>query len=91
MSKWKIEFDEKAKVQLLNLDRQTQKRIINFLEKRILARTNPRLVGSALRGKLSTFWKYRVGDYRLLCKLEDSTLLLLVIAVGHRREIYKKT
>lgn len=90
MSKWKIEFDEKAKVQLLNLDKQTQKRITNFLEKRILARNNPRLVGSALRGKLSGFWKYRIGDYRLICKFEDSILLLLVVAVGHRRKVYKK-
>jgi mRNA interferase RelE/StbE len=90
LSKWKIEFDEKAKVQLLNLDKQTQKRIVNFLDKRILARSNPRLVGSALRGKLSDCWKYRIGDYRLICKLEDSILLVLVIAVGHRREVYKK-
>ena len=90
MSTWKIEFDEKAKAQLLNLDRQAQKRIISFLENRILARNNPRLVGSALQGNLSGFWKYRIGDYRLICKLEDNTLLLIVLMVGHRKEVYKK-
>lgn len=87
---WKIEFDAKAKEQLLNLDKQAQKRILSLLEDRILTKDNPRSLGSPLRGKLSNFWKYRVGDYRLICKLEDGLLLLIVISVGHRKEIYKK-
>ena len=90
MLKWKIEFDEKAKDQLLSLDKQAQKRIVSFIEDRILTKDNPRLLGSPLRGKLSGFWKYRTGNYRLICKIEDSVLLLTVISIGHRKEVYKK-
>lgn len=52
-------------------------------------RDNPRLTGKALQGKLSGLWRYRVGDFRLLCRIEDNELIILVIEIGHRKEIYK--
>lgn len=66
-----------------------QKRIVSFLQDRIQAAENPRTSGKALQGNLSGLWRYRVGDYRLLCRVEDEELVVLVIEIGHRREIYR--
>lgn len=88
---WKIEFDAKAKKELLRLDKQIQKRIMKLLEDRILKKRNPRSTGSALQNTLSGLWRYRVGDYRVICKIEDSYLIVLVISVGHRKDVYKLT
>ena len=86
---WKIDFDSKAKKELLRLDKQLQKRIIKLLD-RVLKMGNPRTTGSALQGSLSGLWRYRVGDYRIICRIEDTHLVVLVISVGHRREVYKR-
>lgn len=86
---WKVEFDEKAKDDFLKLDKQAQNRIAKFIEERLLRRQNPRELGASLKGDLSGFWKYRVGDYRLVCQIEDSTITVLVVAIGHRKDIYK--
>lgn len=88
--KWTIDFDTKAKKELLKLDKQIQKRIINFLEDRILKKDNPRAVGTPLRGSLSGFWRYRVGDYRIISIIEDNKLHILVISVKHRKKVYKQ-
>lgn len=89
--KWQIDFDSKAEKELLKLDKKAQKRIIKFLEDRILEKGNPRAAGSPLHNNLSGFWRYRVGDYRIICTIEDSKLLVLVISIGHRKSIYKRT
>jgi mRNA interferase RelE/StbE len=76
--------------QISIFDSLFSKRILKFLQERVARLDNPRSIGQALQGsKLGEFWKYRVGDYRLICKIEDNRLLILVLRVGHRREIYR--
>jgi len=72
-----------------SLDRTAQKRILSFLFDRLHASPDPRLLGKMLAGELEGMIRYRVEDYRLICRLEDLTLTILVIEVGHRREIYR--
>jgi mRNA interferase RelE/StbE len=86
----RIELSVQADRELAKLDPQQSKRILKFLHERIAPLDNPRSMGQALQGsELGEFWKYRVGDYRLICKIEDNRLLILVLRVGHRREIYR--
>lgn len=87
---WTIEFAGAALRQLEKLDRSVQRRIWKFLNERLRALQNPRSIGEALHGeRLREFWKYRVGDYRLIARIEDDRLLVLVLKVGHRRDIYR--
>jgi mRNA interferase RelE/StbE len=85
---WTIEFDKKAEKELKKLNKLTQKNIDKFLIKLSKVK-NPRDIGKSLKGKLGRFWRYRVGDYRLICTIEDKTITILVLAIGHRREVYK--
>ena len=87
--KWKVEFSERAKDQLKKLDKPIQKRIMAYLEERILNSENPRYLGEALKGKLDPYWRYRIGNYRILCILENETVTVHVMKVGHRREVYE--
>jgi mRNA interferase RelE/StbE len=87
---WKIELSAQVDRDLGKLDPQQSKRILKFLHERVAPLDNPRSIGQALHGsKFGEFWKYRVGDYRLIRKIEDNRLLILVLRVGHRREIYR--
>lgn len=87
---WRIEFDAAAKKDLAKLDQPIAKRIVSFLRDRIAPTTDPRTLGEALRGsKLGDFWKYRVGDYRIICAIEDGELRVLVVRIGNRREVYR--
>ena len=87
---WKIEVSPDADRALKKLDAQHAKRILKFLHERVAKLGDPRSVGKALQGlRFGEFWKYRVGDYRLICKIEDDRLIVLVLRVGHRREIYR--
>jgi len=86
---WTIEFDASAAKELKGLDRSIQKRIIRFLRERIAPSDDPRTQGKALRGDRGEFWRYRVGDYRLLCRIEDDVLIVLVVTIGHRRDVYR--
>lgn len=87
---WRIEFDPAAVDELTKLDRAVQKRIIKVLRERISPLDDPRSIGEALRGKqLGGFWKYRIGDYRLICDIRDNVILILVLRIGHRREVYR--
>jgi mRNA interferase RelE/StbE len=86
---WKIEFDKKAKDELFSLDASAKKRIIKFIEERLLKTENPRSFGAPLKGKLAGLWKYRIGDYRLVCHIEDEVVTILVVSVGHRKSVYK--
>jgi len=86
----KIELSAQAVRELEKLDPPQATRILKFLNERLAPLENPRSLGQALRGsKLGEFWKYRVSDYRLICKIEDARLLILVLRIGHRREIYR--
>ena len=87
---WKIEFSVAADQELSKLDAQHSRRILKFLHERVEKLDDPRTVGKALQGsRLGEFWKYRVGDYRLICKIEDDHLIVLVLRVGHRKEVYR--
>ena len=87
---WRIDFDDAAKKDLKNLDRQIAKRITTFLRERVATLKNPWNIGEALRGsKLGEFWKYRVGDYRVIASIEDAALRILVVRVGNRKNVYR--
>lgn len=86
---WTVKLSDDAKRELGKLDKPIQKRIVLFLQDRIQSTDNPRTSGKALQGNLAGLWRYRVGDYRLLCRIEDGELLVLVIEIGHRREVYR--
>ncbi|MGB2678567.1 MAG: type II toxin-antitoxin system RelE/ParE family toxin [Candidatus Acidiferrum sp.] len=87
---YSVELSEGVDRELDKLDAQHRKRILKFLNERVAKLDDPRSVGQALRGsRLGEFWKYRVGDYRLICRIEDDRLLVLVLRLGHRREIYR--
>jgi len=85
-----VELSESADRELGKLDVQQAKRILKFLHQRIAKLDDPRGIGEALHGsRLGEFWKYRVGDYRIICKIDDDRLVVLVLRVGHRKEIYR--
>jgi mRNA interferase RelE/StbE len=86
---WKIEIVPSVIKELDKLDRQVAKRILKFLHKRVASLKDPRSIGDALKGsKFGEYWRYRVGDYRIITKIEDKILLIIVLRVGHRRQIY---
>jgi mRNA interferase RelE/StbE len=88
---WKIELRDDAERALEKLDPQVARRIYAFLFLRLAKLDDPRLIGEALHGpKFGEFWKYRVGDYRIIARIEDKILRVLVIKVGHRREVYER-
>ena len=85
-----VELSAEVARELVKLDRQQAKRILKFLYERVAKLDDPRSIGKALHGsRLGEFWKYRIGDYRLICKIEDDRLIVLVLRVGHRKEIYR--
>ncbi|MDE2314440.1 MAG: type II toxin-antitoxin system RelE/ParE family toxin [Elusimicrobia bacterium] len=87
---WRIEFDSAAERELDKLDPQVAKRILKFLSERLAPLSNPRSLGEALKGsKLGEFWKYRVGDYRIIASIEDLKLLILIVRIGNRRDVYR--
>jgi len=86
---WQIELTTTAEKQLSKLDKVTAKRITQFLRQRIALANNPRTIGKPLAGSRRGLWRYRVGDYRLICELQDERLVVLVVEVGHRGEIYR--
>jgi len=87
---WAIEFDEAAKKELAKLDRQVAKRLLDFLKQRVISLKDPRSVGQALKGsKLGEFWKYRVGDFRIIASIQDQKMIILILRVGNRGEIYR--
>lgn len=88
---WTIDYADTAKGQLRKLDKQTARRIIDYMDERITGLDNPRSTGKALTGPLGGLWRYRVGDCRVICDIQDSVLLVLVVQVGNRREVYRKT
>ena len=85
---WKIEFDSDVEKDLRKLGHTAQKRILKFLKEKIATSSDPRVYGKALKGSLIGLWRYRVGDYRIITKIEDDALIVLVIKVGHRKEVY---
>ncbi|WP_165053399.1 MULTISPECIES: type II toxin-antitoxin system RelE/ParE family toxin [unclassified Adlercreutzia] len=85
---WRIELDKDVERSLAKLDKQTARRITSKLRE-IAQLDDPRSAGKALVGNLAGLWRYRVGDYRIICDIEDEVLLVLVVDVAHRSEVYK--
>lgn len=85
---WTIDYSERALKSLKKMDKQNAKRILDFLEQRIAILDDPRTSGKSLKGDLGIFWRYRVGDYRVLCEIQDSKLVILTALIGHRKDIY---
>lgn len=87
---WRIELSDSAHRELEKLDQAQRPRILKFLHERLRPLENPRSIGPALQGsRFGEFWKYCVGDYRLIAKIEDARVLILVLRIGHRREVYR--
>lgn len=87
---WEIEFEQEAEKELRKLDRPQATRILKYLFNRIAIADDPRRFGEALKFDLSGLWKYRIGNYRAICYIQDETVTVLVLRVGHRRKVYKK-
>ncbi|MFZ2451389.1 MAG: type II toxin-antitoxin system RelE/ParE family toxin [Methylovulum miyakonense] len=85
---WRVELKAKAAQAINKLDAPQRERIRAFLKKQS-TQTNPRATGKALQGQLAGYWRYRVGDYRIICQIKDGELLILVIEIGHRKDIYR--
>ena len=85
---YKVIFAERAKKQLKKLDKHIAALIIGWLEKNIQNCENPRLHGKGLVENKSGQWRYRIGDYRVICEIQDKEIIVLVLEIGHRREIY---
>ena len=87
---WTINYTETARKQLRKLDKQTARRILDFMDQRIASQEDPRSTGKTLTGPLlGAYWRYRVGDCRVICDLQDSELCILGIEIGNRKEIYR--
>ena len=87
---YKLVFSEKAKKQLKKLDKHISALILGWLEKNIQNCENPRIHGKGLVENKSVQWRYRIGDYRIICEIKESEILVLVLDIGHRKEIYNK-
>jgi mRNA interferase RelE/StbE len=86
---WRVEFTRTAEKQIVRLEGSFQARILNYLRQRVQARENPRQFGKALHGEKQGLWRYRVGDCRLICAIQDEKSTVLVLAVAHRKEVYR--
>jgi mRNA interferase RelE/StbE len=86
---WRIEYTDTARTQLRRLDRDTARRIINYMDERVAVLDAPRSVGQALTGPLGGLWRYRVGDCRVICDIQDDALRVLVVRVGRRDQVYR--
>jgi mRNA interferase RelE/StbE len=84
---YRVEWSELAVARLDKLERHVARAIVRFMAERIDGQPNPRLLGKPLRGE--RLWRYRIGDYRVLCRIDDPVLVVLVVELGHRREVYR--
>jgi mRNA interferase RelE/StbE len=85
---WRVEFDPDAVRDLRKLGAVAERMIVRYLRQRIAITENPRRFGRPLTGDLKGLWRYRVGSYRIVAAIEDDRFVVLVVAVGHRREVY---
>jgi len=86
---WQVEFDRDAARDLKKLGKPAQQTILRYLRSRIATSSDPRRFGKALTGDLKGLWRYRVSEYRIVAKIEDDKFIVLVLTVGHRREVYR--
>ena len=86
---WTIEYTETSRKQLKKLDKQIAKRILDYMDARVSGSKNPRSSGKVLVGSLGGLWRYRVGDYRIICDIQDNALRVLVVKIGNRGDVYR--
>jgi mRNA interferase RelE/StbE len=87
---WTISYTDTARKQLRKLDRAVAKRLLDFIDERIAPEEDPRRIGHALTGPLlGSFWRYRMGDFRIVCGIQDAVLCILVIEIGNRKDVYR--
>ncbi|MBX5191073.1 type II toxin-antitoxin system RelE/ParE family toxin [Rhizobium sp. NZLR3b] len=87
---WRIEFHRAAERELDKLGHEAARRILRFLNDRVARLDDPRSIGEALKGsELGDFWKYRVGDYRVIANIDDGAVLILIVRIGNRRDVYR--
>jgi mRNA interferase RelE/StbE len=86
---WRIEISRTAEKQIQKLQCAAQKSIIRFLRERLQTAKNPRQLGKPLHGDKGGLWRYRVGDYRLICDIQDERITVLVVRIGHRKDVYR--
>lgn len=85
---WTIKFDSKVEKSLLKLGKPAAKQILSYLKNNVLERDDPRTLGKELKGNLGGLWRYRVENYRIICSIEDDKMVILVVRVGHRKNVY---
>ena len=88
---WRVEFDERARRELRRLDRRAQRIILRFFRERVATADDPRQRGRALRHDLKGLWRYRIGEYRAICKIEDQRITVLVLRLAHRKRVYHRS
>lgn len=88
--KYKIIFDKNADKQLKKIDTTQQRIIVNWIAKNLENTHDPRIFGKSLKGNLMDYWRYRVGDYRIIAEINNDEVRILIIEIGHRKDIYKK-
>jgi mRNA interferase RelE/StbE len=88
-SAWTIELEQDAIGQLSRLDKVVRRRLLDSVESRVASSGDPRQLGKSLKGKMAGLWSYGLGDYRLICRLEDMRMVIAVVSVVHRREVYR--
>lgn len=86
---WKVEISESARRELRKLDKQAQSDILQYLKKRIATKEDPRRFGKSLKSNFSGLWRYRVRDYRVICRIEEQQVTVLVVRIGHRKDVYE--
>lgn len=88
MSKYKVIYDKKAKKQVSKLDPFVSKKIKKWVDDNLIDCNDPYRTGKQLCGTLAKYWRYRVGDYRIIAEIDDEKIIILIVKIGHRREIY---
>ncbi len=91
MKIWTLDLHNRAKKQLKDLPKDIQKRIISYLEERVLTQIDPRSLASPLVGEMTGFYLYRIGSYRVITSINQGKMVILALEIGHRKEVYKKT
>jgi mRNA interferase RelE/StbE len=86
---WVYRFDDRALKELNKLGRPAQEKILAYLDDRIAGEEDPRRFGEALKANLAGLWRYRIGDYRLICIIGDEEMIILVLTAGHRKDVYE--
>ncbi len=86
---WRVEWEDEAVKELKKLDTKARRTIVRFMRDKIATDEDPRRFGDPLRKDLKGLWKYRIGPYRVICSIEDRQIVVLVVRVGHRKNIYK--